>query len=215
MDSNSPKSISRWLAALELSQYAKVFEENDIHPNQLSSLDHSLLKELGISSMGHRIKILDSLKPDKKDTSTAPAAPDSGYRTISVVFIDLADSTALSESIDPESFRQLILNYQDVCSNAITQYGGFIARYFGDGILAYFGYPAADEDDTTNSARAALSALQAFAEYSTQTNLHDLPQLSVRIGIATGQTLVGDIVGEGASQEATALGRIPNLAARV
>lgn len=215
MDSKSPKSISRWLAALELSQYAKVFEENDIHPNQLSSLDHSLLKELGISSMGHRIKILDSLKPDKKDTSTAPAAPDSGYRTISVVFIDLADSTALSESIDPESFRQLILNYQDVCSNAITQYGGFIARYFGDGILAYFGYPAADEDDTTNSARAALSALQAFAEYSTQTNLHDLPQLSVRIGIATGQTLVGDIVGEGASQEATALGRIPNLAARV
>jgi class 3 adenylate cyclase/tetratricopeptide (TPR) repeat protein len=225
------ESIATWLTSLDLHQYIAVFDQHEITPEQLSSLDHELLKEMGIHPIGHRIKILDSLaapQDDATDHSNDPATapvtgtttdhgtvPDSGFRTLSVVFIDLADSTRLSESIDPEAFRRIILAYQETCSAALTQHGGFIARYFGDGILAYFGYPKAFEDDAANAARAALQALAEFEKISPSLHADSLTATSIRIGIATGQTLVGDIVGEGASQEATAVGRVPNMAARV
>lgn len=231
-----PESIATWLNSLDLPQYISVFSQHEVTTEQLSSLDHGLLKEMGIQPIGHRIKILDSLAAPQQlatdqtsdpveqgasdrdhasDSTPDRTAPESSYRTLSVVFIDLADSTRLSESIDPEAFRKIILTYQEACTAALTQHGGFIARYFGDGILAYFGYPKAFEDDAANAAKAALQAMSDFEKVSQSLHTDTLTATSIRIGIATGQTLVGDIVGEGASQEATAVGRVPNMAARV
>ena len=212
-------STREWLESISLGQYTSSFEANEIDLSQLSTLDHALLKEIGVNILGHRLKMLETIKsPDAEINQAHPFSedtPDAAYRVISVVFVDLVDSTPLAESIDEEVFRQVILEYQETCSAALRTHGGFIARYFGDGILAYFGYPQATGEDASAAARASLLTLDNFTARKSYFNQLTPVELSIRVGIATGRTLVGDIVGIGASQQATALGRVPNLAARV
>lgn len=132
-------------------------------------------------------------------------------RALTVMFCDLAGSTALSERLDPEDLQDVLTAYQDCCRAAIGRYGGFIARYMGDGILVYFGYPAAHEDDARRAVRAALDIVEAVPKLQTRPE----NPLAVRIGVATGDVVVGDIVGEGAAEERAVLGVTPNLAARL
>jgi class 3 adenylate cyclase len=125
------------------------------------------------------------------------------------MFADLADSTAMSQDLDPEDLRDINIAYQDAAKAAIERYGGFVARYMGDGVLAYFGFPAAHEDDANRAVRAGLALIDAVANTTAPS------RLSVRVGIATGFVVVGDVIGEGASQESAVVDETPNLAAQL
>jgi len=131
------------------------------------------------------------------------------HRQLTVAFVDLAGSTELSGALDTEAFRNVILTYQKVVTTAIEGHGGYVARFFGDGVLAYFGYPKAHENDAEQAVNAGLAIVDSVK--SLDLNV----ELAVRVGIMTGPAVVGDIVGDGASQEATALGEAPNIAARL
>lgn len=134
-------------------------------------------------------------------------------RQLTVMFCDLADSTALSEQLDPEDLGQVIGDYQKACAKEIEIYGGYIARYMGDGILVYFGYPVAHEDDPERAVRSSLAIIDAIKELSRRQGAEI--ELQVRLGIATGLVVAGDIIGEGAAEEHAVLGVTPNLAARL
>jgi len=144
-------------------------------------------------------------------TSLIQVAKEAERRSLTVMFCDLAGSTALSEQYDPEILRQIIAAYQDCCRVAINQYGGFIARYMGDGLLIYFGYPLAHEDDAQRAIRAALDIIKTVPKLKTNSD----NALAVRVGIATGDVIIGDNIGEGAAEEVAVLGLTPNLAARL
>ncbi|MDP6842862.1 MAG: adenylate/guanylate cyclase domain-containing protein, partial [Rhodospirillales bacterium] len=147
-------------------------------------------------------------------TSDAPpAAPkqEAERRHLTVMFCDLAGSTALSEQLDPEDLKDVIGVFQELCAREIKTYGGYIARYMGDGILVYFGYPTAHEDDPERSVRAGLNIVTGVTGLEPRPGL----ELQVRVGIATGSVVAGDIIGEGASEEHAVLGVTPNLAARL
>ena len=197
--------LQGWLDSIGLGKYAEAFVENDLGLDVLPELSESDLKELGLS-MGDRKRFLKAL-------ATAQARPteDAERRQLTVMFCDLVGSTALSERLDPEDLREVIHTYQDCCAGVIARFGGFIARYMGDGILVYFGYPQAHEDDAERAIRAGLGIVEAVRELRP---LDDLA-LQVRIGIATGLVVVGDMIGEGASEESAVLGETPNLAARL
>ena len=136
-------------------------------------------------------------------------------RQITIAFVDLAGSTELSSHLDPEDFRNLILAYQEAVKSVIDHHDGYIARFLGDGILVYYGYPKAHENDAERAVRSGLAIIEAVATLDAG-NIADFDgELKVRIGVMTGPAVVGDIVGEGAAQEATALGEIPNIAARL
>jgi class 3 adenylate cyclase len=141
-----------------------------------------------------------------------PAESNAQRRQLTVMFCDLVGSTQLSSQMDPEEFRNVIVNFQHSCHQVITGFGGFIANYLGDGILIYFGYPQANEDDAERAVRAGLATVLAINSLNStfKKNLN----LSVRIGIATGEVVIGDIGSGNASQQGTVLGDIPNLAAR-
>ena len=141
----------------------------------------------------------------------ARAQSEAERRSLTVMFCDLAGSTALSERFDPEDLHRVLTAYQECCRVAIRRYGGFIAKYMGDGVLVYFGYPSAHEDDSQRAVLSALEIVEAVPELAT---LPDL-RLAVRVGIATGEVVIGDILGEGASEERAVLGVTPNLAARL
>jgi len=221
--------VRQWLDALGLGQYADAFDENAIEWGVLGELDHGVLKDLGVDAAGHRLKILKAAKAvadAQADSSTAPAgepppkaAPTPGseaeHRQLTVMFCDLADSTALAGRLDAEDFRDVILAYQQACTRAVERYDGYVARLFGDGLLVYFGYPHAHEDDAARAVHAALEVLREMQAVGEEQRRSRDVELSVRIGIATGPVVVGDIVGEGASQESTVLGETPNLAARL
>ena len=134
-------------------------------------------------------------------------------RQLTVMFCDLADSTAMSTRMDPEDLSQLNQLYQQTCSSIIEEFGGYIARYMGDGILCYFGYPRAHENDAERSIHAALRIQSRITEINNEGLTTEL--MSVRIGIATGPVIVGEVVGSGAARESTAVGKTPNLAARL
>ncbi len=138
-------------------------------------------------------------------------AQDAERRQLSVMFCDLVGSTALSTEMDPEDLRDVLALYQDSCKAEIARYGGFIARYMGDGILVYFGYPQAHEDDAERGVHAGLGIIEAVSALKPRPGL----SLQVRVGLATGLVVAGDIVGEGASEERAVLGETPNLAARL
>jgi class 3 adenylate cyclase len=134
---------------------------------------------------------------------------DAERQQLTVMFCDLVGSTALSGRLDPEEMREVIRAYQDACSGPVARYDGFIAKFMGDGILAYFGFPRAHEDDAERAVRAGLDIVAAVGR------LRAPEPLKVRIGIATGLVVVGDLIGEGASQEQAVVGETPNLAARL
>jgi class 3 adenylate cyclase len=213
-----------WLRSLGLGKYEAAFRENEIDETVLPSLTHETLKELGVTAVGHRLKLLDAIAALRNDasgktpsvdattTSSAPSASPEDRaerRQVTVMFSDLVGSTALSARVDPEDLRKVISAYQKCVSETVQRFGGFVAKYMGDGVLIYFGYPQAHEDDAERAVRAGLGLVAAVGALKTHA------PLQTRVGIATGLVVVGDLIGSGASQEQAIVGETPNLAARL
>lgn len=216
--------VSRWLDELGLGHYAEIFAENAIGPDVLSHLTDEHLKELGVA-LGDRVRILKAIE-SRADRSSEPsgASPSVALtarideperRQLTVMFCDLVDSTAMSRKLDPEDLRDLNLAYQDAVKVAVERYNGFVARYMGDGVLAYFGYPHAHEDDAERAVRAGLGIVEEIAKLHSGVGQAKGVTLAVRVGIATGPVVVGDLIGKGASQESAVVGETPNLAAKL
>ena len=213
--------VGGWLRRLGLEQYEATFRENEIDDAVLPSLTAEDLKDLGVCVIGHRRKLLDAIVALHTATSaptplsdaspaTDKAAKDTAERRqVTVMFSDLIGSTALSTRMDPEDLREVISAYQRCVAETVRRFGGFVARYMGDGLLIYFGYPAAHEDDAERAVRSGLALIDAVATLSAP------EPLQVRIGAATGMVVVGDLVGSGEAQEHDIVGETPNLAARL
>jgi predicted ATPase/class 3 adenylate cyclase len=209
--------IAEWLASIGLGEYAQRFIDNAIDLSVLPDITEDDLKELGVL-LGHRRKMLRAIAA--LDRSAAPLAhpvappksrEDAERRQLTVMFCDMVGSTALSAQLDPEDMRKVIGAYHTCIAEVITRFQGMIARYMGDGVLAYFGYPKAHEDDAEQAVRAGLALVDVMPGIKTDTNA----PLKIRIGIATGTVVVGDLIGEGAAQEQAVVGETPNLAARL
>ena len=223
--------IETWLDANGLSQYATLFADNAIDVDVLGELEREDFKDLGIpigdirrllrairqfapateqsgSPSGTVHEVADG-KQDSADAQRPLRSNEAERRQLTVMFADMVGSTELTQTLDPEVLRDLNRAYQDAAKAAIEKFGGFVARYMGDGVLAYFGYPLAHEDDPERAILAGLELRDTVAE------LEVTQVLAVRIGIATGPVVVGDIIGEGASQESAVVGETPNLAARL
>lgn len=209
--------IEKWLAEIDLGQYAQTFIDNDIDFDILQDLTESDLEKLGMTSMGHRKRLVREVRsqPAKSESPASVGSADAERRQLTVMFCDLVGSTALSETLDPEDLRELNKAYQEAATAQIERYAGFVARYMGDGILAYFGYPQAHENDAERSVRAGLAIQHAAKDLSAK--FHDSlgTELAIRVGIATGLVVVGDLIGQGASRESPVVGQTPNLAARL
>jgi class 3 adenylate cyclase len=214
------QQVADWLQKLGLGQYAQRFAENDISFSVLSDLTDQDLKEIGVS-LGHRRQLLRAIMELKGGETVAvakltnehipPIAPSetAERRQVTVMFADLVGSTALSARIDPEDLREVISAYQKCVAETVQRFGGFVAKYMGDGVLVYFGYPQAHEDDAERAVRAGLELVAAVSGVKTHASLQ------TRVGIATGLVVVGDLIGSGASQEQAIVGETPNLAARL
>ncbi len=234
--------IEKWLKDLELCQYADVFAANDIDARVLPLLSDDDLKELGVS-LGHRKIILAAVQElggQQRATSSPQAsredppenvnAPISNHsqsddplkskhgepataekRHVTVLFADLVGSTELTNRFDPEDMRELLQNYQDAVAGAVSRYGGYVAKYLGDGLLVFFGWPRAYEDHAIRAIKAGLEAVHRVSELKTP----DGERLSVRLGIASGDVVVGDNIGENTYEEGAMTGPVVNLAARI
>jgi class 3 adenylate cyclase len=205
-----------WLQKLGLGQYVESFAENDIDFAILADLTDQDLEKIGVASLGHRRKLLraiDDFKGALKPSSvaTAPVAPHdtAERRQVTVMFSDLVGSTALSARMDPEDLREVISAYQKCVTDTVRRFGGFVAKYMGDGVLVYFGYPQAHEDDAERAVRAGLELIHAVGR------LKSSVLLQTRVGAATGLVVVGDLIGSGEAQEHDIVGETPNLAARL
>ena len=221
--------IAAWLRGLGLEQYEPAFRDNAIDGAVLLGLTSDDLKDIGVAQVGHRRKLLDAiatlrvpapaLTPSTVEATSPPpevtpaiAAPSGGERRqITVMFCDLVGSTALSARLDPEDMREIVGVYYRCCADLITKAGGFVAKYMGDGVLAYFGYPQAHEHDAERAVRAGLALVEAVPELTITAGA----PLQVRVGIATGLVVVGDLIGSGEAQERSVVGETPNLAARL
>src|SRR5271166_6569775 len=210
--------IATWLQDLGLERYLPAFHDNEIDWEVLPKLTSEDLREIGVAAIGHRRKLLDAISalgaaaPVATVTaapSNAPAPADAERRQLTVMFCDLVGSTALSTRHDPEDLRELIGDYHRAVSETVGRFDGFVAKYMGDGVLIYFGYPQAHEDDAERAVRAGLAVIEAVGKLPAREDLR------VRLGIATGLAVVGDLIGEGAAQERGVVGETPNLAARL
>ena len=212
------QEIGDFLEKLGMPEYGERFIENDIDASVLPHLTDQSLKELGVS-LGHRLKILAAIKELRGPTPAAPGpavAPSepkpqdtAERRQVTVMFSDLVGSTALSARMDPEDLREVISAYQKCVAETVQRFGGFVAKYMGDGVLVYFGYPQAHEHDAERAVRAGLELIQAVG------GLKSKAALQSRVGIATGLVVIGDLIGTGAAQEQTIVGETPNIAARL
>jgi class 3 adenylate cyclase len=211
------QQVADLLEKLGMSEYAQRFAENDIDASVLPHLTDQSLKELGVS-LGHRLKILAAIKEFGSPTpaSPQPTTPTetkpqdtAERRQVTVMFSDLVGSTALAGRMDPEDLREVISAYQKCVAQTIQRFGGFVAKYMGDGVLVYFGYPQAHEDDAERAVRAGLELVEAVAALKAPVSLQ------TRVGVATGLVVVGDLIGSGESQERGIVGETPNLAARL
>ena len=144
----------------------------------------------------------------------APPSPDAERRQLTVLFCDLVDSTALASHLDPEDLRAVVRAYQATCAEVIQRFDGHIAQYLGDGLLVYFGYPQAHEDEAQRAVRSGLGMIEAMGTLNTRLERSHGVRLAVRLGIHTGLVVVGEI-GSGGRQEQLALGETPNIAARL
>jgi class 3 adenylate cyclase len=207
-------NIAAWLHDLGLQQYQQAFSDNAIDASVLRELTADDLRELGVSLVGHRRKLLAAIAALRGEVDTAPqsAAGDATAerRQLTVMFCDLVGSTALSARLDPEDLREIIAAYHRAVAEIIARSDGFVSRYMGDGVLVYFGYPQAHEDDAERAVRAGLGAIDAVSRLDVKS-----VKLQARVGIATGLVIVGDLIGHGAAQEQTVVGETPNLAARL
>jgi class 3 adenylate cyclase len=215
------QQIAEWLKKLGMSEYAERFAQNDIDMAVLPDLTDQHLKDLGVS-LGHRLKMLRAIHDlsGASVAATAPSAPvatqptrrdEAERRQLNVMFCDLVGSTALSARLDPEDLRGVIAAYHRCCTELVERNGGFVAKYMGDGVLAYFGYPQAHEHDAERAVRAGLRLVAAVPKLETSAR----SPLQLRVGIATGLVVVGDLLGAGAAQEQAVVGETPNLAARL
>ena len=229
--------VHKWLADLDLDQYADAFADNDIDHRALPLLTEDDLRELGVS-LGHRKILLAAIAQLSQDHSPSgtevshqaratladqqssevttsgkrpTASAEAERRLLSILFCDMVGSTAISERLDPEELRDLMRRYQDAVAGCVTRYGGHVAKYLGDGVLAYFGWPMAYEDQAERAVRAGLETLDAISSL----NAPGVDQVRARVGVATGQVIVGDLVGDSSREEAAVAGETPNLAARL
>src|SRR5260221_4764767 len=212
------KGIAEWLASIGLSEYAQRFAGNGIDVSVLRDLTEQDLKDLGVL-LGHRRKLLRAIAepggvaPTLSDDTAGEAMlrDEAERRHLTVMICDLVGSTALSARLDPEDMGAVIDAYHAACARITRNYDGFLAEFRGDGILAYFGYPLAHEDDAERTVRAGLDIIAAVARLETRAG----EPLAVRIGIATGLVVIGDLSREGALREHAVVGETPNLAARL
>jgi class 3 adenylate cyclase/predicted ATPase len=213
--------VGTWLHDLGLGQYEQAFRENDIDAGLLPTLTAEDLHELGVLSLGHRKRLLAAIAAiggpgDPRPVETPPVSPSgtaisqAERRQLTLMFADLVGSTSLSSRLDPEDMREILRLYQDTVIGEITRAQGHVAKLMGDGVLAYFGWPFADEDDAERAVQAGLAVTEAVSRLSTPFG----EQLAARVGIATGLVVVGDL-GEGAAREEAVVGETPNLAARL
>jgi class 3 adenylate cyclase/predicted ATPase len=206
------QDLAQWLEELGMSEYAQRFAENDIDIEVLGELTDTDFDRLEVS-IGHRRKLLKALAANVRAAAEAPpnksTTESAERRQVTVMFSDLVGSTALSARMDPEDLREVISAYQQCVAKVVGRFGGFVAKYMGDGVLVYFGYPQAHEDDAERAVRAGLELVVAVAAVDSPV------PLQARVGIATGLVLVGDLVGSGEAQERRIVGETPNLAARL
>jgi class 3 adenylate cyclase len=213
--------IADWLRRLELPQYIPAFAENAIDWAVLPRLTADDLRDIGIVAVGHRRKLLDAIAaldeadPAAAGTAGVPAPASTVVagaerRQLTVMFCDLVGSTALSARLDPEDLREVYGAYHAAVAEEVGRLSGFVAKYMGDGVLSYFGYPQAHEDDAERAVRTGL----ALAERVARLEMHAAP-LAARVGIASGLVVVGDLIGRGEAQERGVIGETPNVAARM
>src|SRR5262245_8553416 len=207
------QQVADWLKQLGMSEYAQRFAENRIDLSVLPELTDQHLKDLGIA-LGDRLKMLRAIRQLSIAVSAPPQLEPQPQdaaerRQVTVMFSDLVGSTALSARMDPEDLREVISAYQKCVAETVQRFGGFVAKYMGDGVLVYFGYPQAHEDDAERAVRAGLELVATVGALKTHA------PLQTRVGIATDLVVVGDLIGSGASQEQAIVGETPNLAARL
>ena len=205
--------VGAWLRGLGLARYEQAFRDHDIDAGLLPTLTADELRELGVTSLGHRKRLLAAIADLKRsnDFRTPVPAGQAERRQLTVMFVDLVGSTTLSTRLDPEDMRELLHVYQNTVTGEVARWGGHVAHLMGDGVLAYFGWPRADEDDAECAVRAGLAIALAVGRLPAPT----AETLAVRIGIASGLVVVGDLIGEGGSQTEEVVGETPNLAARL
>ena len=213
--------VGAWLRNLGLEQYATAFRENEIDDKVLPTLTAEDLRDVGVGPVGHRRRLLDAIAtlrivpnqqssaPDALPTSGAAAKDTAERRQVTVMFSDLVGSTALSARMDPEDLREVISAYHKCAAETVRRFGGFVSQYLGDGVLVYFGYPQAHEDDAERAVRAGLELVAAVRDLKTHA------ALQARVGIATGTVVVGDLMDAGNAKERGIIGETPNLAARL
>ena len=215
--------IAEWLRGLGLERYAQAFQDAEVTPEVLPELTEADLRELGLP-LGPRKTVLKAIQALAPSTAPVPvearASADSrnlatpseaDRRQLTVMFVDLVGSTALASGRDPEELRELIQVYQNTVAGEITRFEGHIAKFLGDGVLAYFGWPRAHEDEAERAVRAGLRVTEAVAALTERGGA----ALAARVGIATGLVVVGELVGEGEARERAVIGETPNLAARL
>jgi class 3 adenylate cyclase len=213
--------VSRWLAEQGLGHHAEVFAKNGIAGDVLRDLTDTDLKELGLN-LGDRKRLLKAIaaldagptqdRAGAVERAASPAASrEAERRQLTVMFVDLVGSTELSARLDPEDMGTVIRAYQDCCAEVVKSWDGHVAKYMGDGVLVYFGYPQAHEDEAERAVRAGLAIIDALAGLETPAGA----LLAARVGIATGLVMVGELIGEGMAQEQAVVGETPNLAARL
>jgi len=210
--------IEAWLQGLGLERYAPAFRDNEIDWEVLPKLTSEDLKEIGVAAVGHRRKLLGAIAALSASApaaavaavvSGASAPADAERRQLTVMFCDLVGSTPLSVRFDPEDLREIVGAYHRCVADTVGRFAGFVAKYMGDGVLIYFGYPEAHEDDAERAVRAGLAVIEAVGR------LEAPERLKVRLGVASGLVVVGDLIGAGAAQERGVIGETPNLAARL
>jgi class 3 adenylate cyclase/predicted ATPase len=212
--------VSTWLRDLGLGNYIQAFQVHDIDAEVLPRLTADDLTALGIKSVGHRRRLLDAIATLHGGTASAHADPatvvvtraaEAERRQLTVLFCDLVGSTELAAQLDPEDMGAIMSAYHCATAAVVERFDGHVAKYLGDGVLAYFGWPRAHEDDAERAVRAGLELVEAVARLEPHADV----RLSVRVGIATGQVVVGDLVGAGATRDEAVVGDTPNLAARL
>ena len=212
-------TIAAWLEGLGLAQYVPLFAENVVDTDVLLDLTEADLERMGIP-LGDRKRMLRAIA-DYQQSSTprtsltaatvAPPRSEAERRHLTVLFCDLVGSTGFAAELDPEELSGVIHRFQDTCAAVIKHFGGYIGRFMGDGLLVYFGYPQAHEDDAERAVRAGLDIVAKVG----QLLLPSGEPLQVRVGIATGLVVVGETIGEGSAQEQAVFGETPNLAAHL
>lgn len=205
--------MGSWLRGLGLAQYEALFRDHEIEPDVLADLTEADLEKIGLP-LGPRkrlLKAISNLDPRATETASGRPAGEPERRQLTVMFTDLVGSTRLSTTADPEEVRDVIAQYQRVVSQVIARFGGYVAKPLGDGLLIYFGWPRAHEDDAARALRAATAVVAEIPTLETPAG----ESLAARVGIATGEVVVGDFIGTGLDESGAVVGETPNLAARL